>query len=150
MKTTKEKEGQQEQKANTVTLRDISNIARYIHGITLSVGELVKTRRKTLGLTISELSKYSKVSTTVITDLENARSLPRTEVLLKLAHSLDIPYGRLFSTFDVASSTFIFAPDVKRIPTLRDMILNEGLGELDVKEIMNFIEFKKYRNKNRK
>ena len=92
------------------------------------------------------------MSPTVITDLENGRSLPRTEVLLKLVYALEIPYGKLFNEF-IPGTGFIYSKSEEskgKLPSLENMIKSVGLGNLDAKEVLSFIEFKKFQNKNRK
>ena len=128
----------------------LKDIETCIHNITIRVGDLLKTTRKESGLTISKLTELSHVSSTVITDLENGRSLPRTEVLLKLAYALEIPYSKLFNEFVPGITDFIVEKPKRGIPTLEQMIKYVGLVGIDAKEVMSFIEFKKFQNQNRK
>lgn len=139
----------EEDKTITLNERDIKKIELYVHNISLRVGELIRDFRKRRKLTIAELAKKSRVSSTVITDLENGRSLPRTEVLLKLAYALDLKYGQLFNEF-MPGAEFVHAANTTRLPSLKDMIMCDGLGIIETNEVLEFIEFKKYRNSKRK
>ena len=143
------------EKDKFLTLKDddLDEIELYIHNITLRVGELIRkyrTRYYDQKLTIAELAKMSRVSSTVITDLENGRSLPRTEVLLKLASALDLNYGKLFNEFMPTRTSRSCGIKVRVASSIKDFIMNNGLGPIEAEEVMEFIEFKKFRNRKRK
>ena len=123
-------------------------IKEVIHNINVSIGDLIRGKRKALNISIVKLASLFHVSTTVITDLENARSLPKLEALMKLAAVLGIPFDVLFEKFKQGSSVSINSP--RRKQTLEVMIKALGLGNIEKKEVFEFIEFKKYLNSKRK
>lgn len=120
-----------------------------LHGATLSVGRYFKDLRQQKKLSIRDLAERSKVSTAVISDLENLRSLPRTEVLLKLAYGLDIKIEDLFSHMysDIPEKAFNISNKKSKAMSLEDIITQQGLNSIDAKDVLKYIEFLKYKSK---
>lgn len=116
-----------------------------IHMIKQNLGTYLKDERTKSNLTIRDLAKRSHVSTAVITDAENFRSLPRTEVLIKLAYALDISLEALFE--HMCSSTFNKqGKSTKQATvTIDDVIAREGLSKIDTRDVIKYIEFLKYK-----
>lgn len=120
-----------------------------------------------------EISRRTGISPTVISDIEGNKYLPKMEVLLKLAYGMNSDFStmlrRLWNSEDVASwseltntplemtvpvsssdTDFVYAEDVKnKTMTLNDMLAKEGLTVNDIKEVLEFIEFKKSKRKRR-
>ena len=117
-------------------------VTPYIHNVTIQIGSFIREQRKSNSLTIAELSKRAKVSSTVIVDLENGRSLPRVAVLLKIAFSLDVEPTILFQQF-LLDSPIKLCPPTKNKTELIDIIQQEGLAPVEAKEVIEFIKFKK-------
>lgn len=120
-----------------------------LHGATLSVGSYFKDLRQQKKLSIRDLSERSKVSTAVISDLENLRSLPRTEVLLKLAYGLDIKVEALFSHMysDIPERVFDLSNKKNKSISLENIITQQGLNSIDTKDVLKYIEFLKFKSK---
>ena len=70
---------------------------------TASLGEQIRSLRKTRGFTLEELSHRSNVSTGLISLLERGKGNPSFTSLVQLAHGLDVPVGRLFHGENSAS-----------------------------------------------
>ena len=115
---------------------------RYVHIITIQIGNFIREQRKLKNLTIAELSKKASVSSTVITDLENGRSLPRVAVLLKVAFCIDIEPVALFQHFLLDPSVDLHSVKKEKVGLI-DIIQREGLPTKEAKEVIEFIKFKK-------
>ena len=128
--------------------KSFPEVEQTLHLMTIAVGDFIHYNRKSRGLSIADLSKLSKVSIAVIVDLENARSLPKLEVLLKLARAFNVHVSTLFSQFlqGEAPSAQIY----NNISPLERAIKKAGLGNIETKQVLEFIEFKKYLNNQRK
>lgn len=120
-----------------------------LHGATLSIGRYLKDLRQQKKLSIRDLSERSKVSTAVISDLENLRSLPRTEVLLKLAYGLDIRVEDLFCHMysDIPEKAFNISNKKSKSISLEDIITQQGLNSIETKDVLKYIEFLKFKSK---
>lgn len=59
------------------------------------IGDFFRARRKARGLTITELSKKSKVSHPYISQIETGKFKPSPDIIKKLADPLDTTYGFL-------------------------------------------------------
>ena len=125
-------------------MRAAKKVIDYVDAITVQIGSFIREQRKLKNLTIAELSKKASVSSTVITDLENGRSLPRVAVLLKVAFSIDIEPVTLFQHFLLDPSIDLH-PIKKEKVELIDIIQREGLPPKEAKEVIEFIKFKKGR-----
>lgn len=53
------------------------------------IGKRIARRRKQLGLTQSALSEKANISPTYMSSIERAKSIPSTEVIMRLAIALD-------------------------------------------------------------
>lgn len=53
------------------------------------IGKRIALRRKMLGLTQAEVSELANISTTYMSSIERAKSIPSTEVVMRLAIALD-------------------------------------------------------------
>lgn len=101
------------------------------------IGDSIKRKRKELNISIRTLSLRTGVSSTTITELENARSLPKIRAILTLYTCLGINDG-------------VLSVNITTNDTIEDKLKCEGLGEIEVKEVLNFIEFQKNRLSKRK
>lgn len=53
------------------------------------IGKRIALRRKMLGLTQAEVSELANISTTYMSSIERAVSIPSTEVIMRLSIALD-------------------------------------------------------------
>ena len=103
------------------------------------IGILLSRKRKESNLSIRGLSRLSGVSSTVINDTENARSLPSLRILIKLCEALKLDFNELLQGM-VTSSTSI----KQNLP----MLLSEyGYTKKQIAEIMDFIKYIEYKEK---
>ena len=70
----------------------------------MSIGEKIKSYRKSKKLTQVELAKKSNISRSYLTDIENDRYNPSIETLKSIAKSLEISLGDLVSDDDVSKN----------------------------------------------
>ena len=68
----------------------------YEKEILKQVGVFIYNQRKKRGVTIKDLNLMTGVGTAVISDLENTKSMPRIETLLRICEVLDISLSDLF------------------------------------------------------
>ena len=71
-------------------------VKRYEKEILKQVGVFIYNQRKKRGVTIKDLNIMTGVGTAVISDLENTKSMPRIETLLRICEVLDISFSDLF------------------------------------------------------
>jgi len=116
-----------------------------INFVKSNIGKFFLDKRTSKKWSIRQLSKDSGVSTAVISDLENARSLPRIDIIIKLAMALEVPVQALFEPFtsnykirSIAQSK-IQRADI----SISQILQNDGFGKIEIQEIIEFIEFKK-------
>ena len=110
-------------------------------------GEYFNYTREQKGLSLRELSKQTNISIALISLLENGDKLPRIETLIRLVLALGIPFGEIFGRkatgleFSSKSQNAITRDD----EVLRNTLLKMGCDKDDVKDILEFIDYKKYR-----
>ena len=122
-------------------MASIQKIKRQVKVYTGKLGQRVRERRREFKLTIAELSKIAHVSSTVITDLENGRSLPKVYVLAKL-----------FNALQMESETFLpkvvnYSDTAER---LEDLLMELGVSAVSIDRVMHFIRFELAEEGNRK
>jgi transcriptional regulator with XRE-family HTH domain len=67
-------------------------------GALRAVGESVRALRKARGHTLERVAELAGLSTGIISQIERGLANPSFTTLVQLAHALDVPVGRLFST----------------------------------------------------
>ena len=70
-----------------------------INDIMFNLGGFIKNKRVEKNISIRDLNGLSRVSTAVVSDVENGVSLPRIEILVRLALAMNIPLNELFANF---------------------------------------------------
>lgn len=116
-----------------------------INTIMFNIGEFIEKKREEKNMSIRELSHLSNVSNAVISDIENGKSMPRVELLVRLALTMEISLSELFANF--VSQSYTVKPVKEQEQTLSSMLQMTGLTKIEVKEVLEFIEFKKSRQK---
>jgi transcriptional regulator with XRE-family HTH domain len=75
-----------------------------------ALGQVVREFRKRLGLGISELAKRAKLSSGMVSKIENGAISPSLSSIRALARALQVPVTSLFREFDeVTDATFVRA-----------------------------------------
>ena len=105
--------------------------------------------REQKGLSLRELSRQTNISIALISLLENGDKLPRIETLIRLVLALEIPFGEVFGNKSNGMEfTYNREKVVKRDDeALRKALLHLGCNKDDIKDIMEFIEFKIFMQK---
>lgn len=114
-----------------------------INDIMFNLGGFIKNKRVEKNISIRDLNGLSRVSTAVVSDVENGVSLPRIEILVRLALAMNIPLNELFANF--VSQSYQVVPIEKQQQTLSSMLQMTGLTRMEANEVLEFIEFKKSR-----
>ena len=110
-------------------------------------GEYFKYTREQKGLSLRELSKKTNISIALISLLENGDKLPRIETLIRLVLALGIPFNEIFGR-KATGLEFTSKPQkvtARDDEVLRNTLLKMGCDKDDVKDILEFIDYKKYR-----
>lgn len=76
-------------------------------GLANSVGKQVRTLRRSLDLTSTELARRAKLSVGMLSKIESGQSAPSFATLTALALALDVPVARLFAGFERRSDCSI-------------------------------------------
>ena len=63
----------------------------------MTIGEVVKTRRKELNLMLKELAAKSGITAVQLTNIEKGRCIPLPNTTYKLAIALDLDYSYLLN-----------------------------------------------------
>ena len=110
-------------------------------------GEYFNYTREQKGLSLRELSKQTNISIALISLLENGDKLPRIETLIRLVLALGIPFNEIFGR---KATGLEFTSKPQKVTTrddevLRNTLLKMGCDKDDVKDILEFIDYKKYR-----
>ena len=114
------------------------------------LGTYIATQRKQKGITQKELNNLSSVSLAVIADLENGKSMPRVETLIRLAIALKINVNDIFETMKCDTNNALMKPikaKSSRDSELASAIAGFGYEKNMVNEIMDFISFIEYKYK---
>lgn len=121
------------------------DVQQALNVLTFNIGNFIANKRRERKMSIRELSRLSNVSTAVISDIENCKSMPRIELLVKLSIAMKIPLSELFTSF---------VPETYQVPTVEEqkqslssMLQMTGLTKIEVKEVLEFVDFKKSRQK---
>ena len=110
-------------------------------------GEYFNYVREQKGLSLRELSKQTNISIALISLLENGDKLPRIETLIRLTLALGIPFNEILGR-KATGLEFTFEPSKtteRNDEILRNTLLKMGCDKDDVKDILEFIDYKKYR-----
>lgn len=103
--------------------------------ILYKVGILFSEKRRERGLSVRGLSRSSGVSSTVISDLENAKKLPTIKIIIKLCLALKMDLDEVLNSLTVAIN-----PDK---PSLAIVLADYGYTKKQVAKIIDYIEYVK-------
>lgn len=135
---------------------DVTYQAKMYERVVLGqVGSFVNRKRKEKDITIRQLNAMTGVSIAVISDLENARCMPRVETLLRIGEALDIPNTILFDQMKLVSTAVGKGSRIKpdniseadKYDQLGTFIVGLDLGysKEDVIDLITYAKFLKYK-----
>jgi transcriptional regulator with XRE-family HTH domain len=76
-----------------------------------SIGKALRGLRKQRGLSLTDLSQFSGVSTSMLSQIENGRSTPSATVLWKIARTLDVPVSFFLDAYESSQPILVSAND---------------------------------------
>lgn len=132
-------------------LHDVSSIEDLTHvqekAILKKIGTFIAAQRKEKKLTQKDLNKLSHVSLAVIADLENGKSMPRVETLIRLSLAMGINPNETFEMMKIKTLPLFTDSNtkVKSEAELASTIAGFGYSKDMVNEIMEYIDFIEYK-----
>lgn len=149
------------------TEQDEKYINKALHVMTVNMSKFIVDVMDKGGVSARELSRRTGVSIAVISDTRGMKYLPKLEVLMKLAYGCNLDFNELFeilwneldstewnkltgvpiNNYKAILSDIV--TDALKVEPLDEILAKEGLTKNDVKEVLEFIEFKKSRQKRR-
>ncbi len=127
-------------------------VKAYEKEILKRVGVFIYNQRKTKKVTIKDLNLMTGVGTAVISDLENTKSMPRIETLLRICEVLDISYSDLFDHMKIGTvrtdnySVLVTDNKKNKYDTVSSFVAGLDYTKEEVADIvsyMKYIDFKK-------
>jgi transcriptional regulator with XRE-family HTH domain len=119
------------------------------------VGVFVYNQRKQKNITIKDLNIMTGVGTAVISDLENQKSMPRVETLLRISEALDIPNTLLFEhmklvTTAIGNGSRARADRISisnKYDQLATFVAGLDYSKEDVAEVVSYLKYLDYKKK---
>lgn len=130
---------------------DISKQAKIYEQLILNqIGAFIANKRNEKNITIRELNKITGVSIGVISDLENAKSMPRVETLIKLAEALEISLSLIFenmkpATQKTSNSSKIIPDDMNKYDKISTLLAGLSYTKEEITDIISYIKFTDYK-----
>lgn len=143
------------------TDKDKDYINKVIDKMSANISEYVTTIKDSADITTREMSRLTNVSIAVISDIQHNNYLPKMEVLLKLAYGMKRDFSKVLEAlWDTNTARDWEAKIGKPLATeiaeretadnemsLDRMLAREGLNKNEIKEVLEFIAFKKRKQK---
>lgn len=104
------------------------------------LGASIKKIRLAKGMTITELSKLTHLTTSMISQIENNKSLPSLKTLEQVSIALKVPIGSLFESQDASVSPIIRNEERKRLRTKQGVtfyLLTPNLRDHNIEVLYN-------------
>ncbi len=126
--------------------------ALYETEILKQIGVFFYDRRKAKDITIKDLNIMTGVGTAVISDLENKKSMPRVETLLRICEVLEISTSDLFDRMKLGTvskgdgSKLVIDDTMNKYDRLSSFVAGLDYSKEDVAEIVSYakyLDFKK-------
>ena len=130
---------------------DISKQAKIYEQLILNqIGAFIANKRNEKNITIRELNKITGVSIGVISDLENAKSMPRVETLIKLAEALEISLSLIFEnmkpvTQKTSNNSKIIPDDMNKYDKISTLLAGLSYTKEEITDIISYIKFTDYK-----
>ena len=132
-------------------VEDISKQAKIYEQLILNqIGAFIANKRNEKNITIRELNKITGVSIGVISDLENAKSMPRIETIIKLAEALEISLSLIFenmkpATQKTSNKSKIIPDDMNKYDKISTLLAGLSYTKEDITDIISYIKFTDYK-----
>jgi transcriptional regulator with XRE-family HTH domain len=104
------------------------------------LGVRIKKIRVAKGMTITKLSEMTHLTTSMISQIENNKSLPSLKTLEQVSIALQVPIGSLFESQDYSLSPIIKEKDRQRLKTKQGVtfyLLTQNLREHTIEVLYN-------------
>ncbi len=130
---------------------DISKQAKIYEQLILNqIGAFIANKRNEKNITIRELNKITGVSIGVISDLENAKSMPRVETIIKLAEALEISLSLIFENMKPATQkksnkSKIIPDDMNKYDKISTLLAGLSYAKEEITDIISYIKFTDYK-----
>ena len=130
---------------------DISKQAKIYEQLILNqIGAFIANKRNEKNITIRELNKITGVSIGVISDLENAKSMPRVETIIKLAEALEISLSLIFenmkpATQKTSNKSKIIPDDMNKYDKISTLLAGLSYAKEEITDIISYIKFTDYK-----
>ena len=130
---------------------DISKQAKIYEQLILNqIGAFIANKRNEKNITIRELNKITGVSIGVISDLENAKSMPRVETIIKLAEALEISLSLIFenmkpATQKTSNKSKIIPDDMNKYDKISTLLAGLSYAKEEITDIISYIKFTNYK-----
>lgn len=107
----------------------------------ISVGEIIKSKRKEKGYTLSEFAKLIEISPGYLSQIENGRKTnPKLEIVLRIIHELDISIEMLLGIESVEDNYLSRIPSLLKLTLAKERNL-KTLSEAEVlRKINRFLD----------
>lgn len=124
----------------------------YEKEILKQIGVFFYNRRKAKDITIKDLNIMTGVGTAVISDLENKKSMPRIETLLRICEVLEISTSDLFDRMKLGTvnrengSRLVIDDTINKYDRLSSCVAGLDYSKEDIAEIVSYakyLDFKK-------
>jgi len=95
----------------------------------MNIGSMLRTLRKSRGMTAKELAMLAGIAQSTISDIENDKISPSVDTLSKLLSSLNISISDFFATdsYDLPPDLYSLIETTKKLPPEERVALNEYL-----------------------
>lgn len=130
---------------------DISKQAKIYEQLILNqIGAFIANKRNEKNITIRELNKITGVSIGVISDLENAKSMPRVETIIKLAEALEISLSLIFenmkpATQKTSNKSKIIPDNMNKYDKISTLLAGLSYAKEEITNIISYIKFTDYK-----
>lgn len=119
----------------------------YEKEILKQIGVFFYDRRKAKDITIKDLNIMTGVGTAVISDLENKKSMPRVETLLRICEVLEISTSDLFDRMKLGTvnrengSKLVIDDTMNKYDHLSSFVAGLDYPKEDIAEIVSYVKY---------
>lgn len=121
--------------------------------LTNIIGCKLHDYREASGLSLRDINRPTKISMTVISDLENGKKMPKFETFLRLMRIVGMPYTEVFNADILPQKTPKSASAIRvgliqdKDDVLRGILLSHNFTYKEIEDIFLYMEFIKSKRK---